>query len=181
MESKALEFATFKHTGQTRKFSGEPYITHPVRVAETLRYYGYPQATISAGYLHDVLEDTDATLLELESEFGSEIARLVEEVTNNKELMKAMSKGNYQAMRICELSKDALAIKLADRLDNTRDMKTLPDQEFARRYSEDTLKLLKSLLMSGRNIGSSEKEMATNICRYLVDDVSLEALALISQ
>src|SRR5699024_10919522 len=77
---KAYEYAKEKHGDQLRK-SGEPYIIHPLQVAYTLATLGMDDNTICAALLHDVLEDTDATYTDLEKEFNSEVAYMVDGVT----------------------------------------------------------------------------------------------------
>lgn len=76
----AIDFATHAHYGQKRK-SGEPYITHPLAVAGILIDWAMDIDTILAGVLHDTIEDTDATLDEIESLFGHDVAFLVDGVT----------------------------------------------------------------------------------------------------
>jgi guanosine-3',5'-bis(diphosphate) 3'-pyrophosphohydrolase len=76
----AIDFATKAHNGQTRK-SGEPYIIHPLAVAATLIDWGMDIDTVLAGVLHDTVEDTDATLEEIETLFGRDVAFLVDGVT----------------------------------------------------------------------------------------------------
>ena len=76
----AFTFAYALHRGQ-RRASGEPYIAHPVAVAGLLRELGGSPAMIAAGFLHDVIEDTDVTAEEIEQRFGPEVRRLVEAVT----------------------------------------------------------------------------------------------------
>jgi len=78
--SRAFEFAYQLHKGQYRA-SGEPYIAHPVAVAGLLRDLGGSGVMIAAGFLHDVVEDTDVTPEEIESRFGVEVRQLVEGVT----------------------------------------------------------------------------------------------------
>ncbi|HEY9907565.1 MAG TPA: HD domain-containing protein, partial [Thermosynechococcaceae cyanobacterium] len=77
---RAFNFAYQLHAGQYRA-SGEPYIMHPVAVAGLLRDLGGGSAMIAAGFLHDVVEDTDITPEELEQQFGPEVRSLVEGVT----------------------------------------------------------------------------------------------------
>ena len=77
---RAFEFAHEAHEGQERE-SGDPYITHPMAVAETLAELQLDTATICAALLHDVAEDTAISIENLESRFGSEVARLVDGVT----------------------------------------------------------------------------------------------------
>jgi (p)ppGpp synthase/HD superfamily hydrolase len=130
---EALSFAMERHGRQLRKGSGVPYITHPVLVAETLAYH-YPQSPdlIIAGLLHDVVEDTDASLELVEEEFGSKVARLVEAVTK-PELELAPSDTDqeakverWRAQRNAMLEaldgedEDVLRLKAADSLLNLR-------------------------------------------------------------
>jgi GTP pyrophosphokinase len=77
---QAFEFAYCLHQGQYRA-SGEPYIAHPVAVAGLLRELGGGASMIAAGFLHDVIEDTEVTAAEIEQRFGVEVRRLVEGVT----------------------------------------------------------------------------------------------------
>ena len=122
--SKAYDKAKELHSGQLRK-SGEPYLIHPVAVAEILAKYGMDDETIAAGLLHDAVEDTDYTLDQLTEDFGTNIALLVDGVTklgsikfDNKEEAQAE---NLRKMFLA-MSKDirVLIIKLADRLHNMR-------------------------------------------------------------
>lgn len=122
--SRAYDVAEKMHAGQFRK-SGEPYIIHPMACAKTLAELGLDEATVAAGLLHDVVEDTEYTKEQMTEEFGEEIALLVDGVTKlstlvaaNKEIRQAESlRKMFLAM-----SKDirVLVIKLADRLHNLR-------------------------------------------------------------
>ena len=75
--TRAYEVAEAAHEGQMRR-SGEPYITHPLAVATIVAHFGLDETTIVAALLHDVAEDTDFTLADIEKEFGAEVAALVE-------------------------------------------------------------------------------------------------------
>ncbi|MEE3362569.1 MAG: bifunctional (p)ppGpp synthetase/guanosine-3',5'-bis(diphosphate) 3'-pyrophosphohydrolase [Anaerovoracaceae bacterium] len=122
--SRAYDVAEKMHAGQLRK-SGDPYIIHPMACAKTLAELGLDEATVAAGLLHDVVEDTEYTKEQMTEEFGEEIALLVDGVTKlsslvaaNKEIRQAESlRKMFLAM-----SKDirVLVIKLADRLHNLR-------------------------------------------------------------
>ena len=74
---RALEFAAERHDGQRREADDAEFILHPLEVAQLLRSHGYPDPVVAAGVLHDSLENTDATPIELERRFGGEVARLV--------------------------------------------------------------------------------------------------------
>mgnify|MGYP003043255874 CR=1 FL=1 len=120
----AIDYATKKHAGQKRK-SGEPYITHPLAVAGILVEWGMDIDTVIAGVLHDTVEDTDATLDELESLFGRDIAFLVDGVTKVSQARAGMrsldsylphTKDNLAKLMIA-VGEDirVIIIKLADR------------------------------------------------------------------
>ncbi len=85
----AIDYATEKHEGQLRK-SGEPYITHPLFVASLLAEWGMDIDSVIAGVLHDTVEDTDATLEEIEELFGRDIAFLVDGVTKVSQARSGM-------------------------------------------------------------------------------------------
>ncbi len=121
---KAYDVAEEMHRGQLRK-SGEPYLIHPMAVAEILADLGMDEETIIAGLLHDVVEDTEYTEEQLVSEFGEEVGLLVDGVTKLGSL-KFKSKEERQAENLRKMflamSKDirVLIIKLSDRLHNLR-------------------------------------------------------------
>lgn len=123
---KALELATKAHDGQLRK-SGEPYITHPINVAKILASYESDSDTIIAALLHDTVEDTDVTLEQVRSQFGDNVAQLVDGVTKLGKL-SFNSKEEQQVENIRKMllamAKDirVILIKLADRLHNIRTM-----------------------------------------------------------
>jgi len=126
---KALNLALKRHEGQNRK-SGEPYIIHPVAVADTLLNLGIRYTAVAAALLHDVLEDTATSEKEIKEEFGEEILGLVKGVTKLSDY-KFKSKQQEQAenfMRMfLAMSKDphVLIIKLADRLHNMQTIEFL--------------------------------------------------------
>jgi len=119
---RAYSVAERAHSGQLRK-SGEPYITHPVAVAQILADLGIGSKTIAAALLHDTVEDTDYTLDVLRRDFGDEIAMLVDGVTKLDKL-KYGDSAQAETVRkmVVAMSKDirVLVIKLADRLHNAR-------------------------------------------------------------
>ena len=121
---RAFEFAYVLHKGQTRK-SGEPYIAHPVAVAGLLRDLGGDSATIAAGFLHDVVEDTDVSPEEIEERFGEDVRHLVEGVTKlskfNFSSKTERQAENFRRMFVA-MAQDirVIVVKLADRLHNMR-------------------------------------------------------------
>ncbi|MEW6237506.1 MAG: bifunctional (p)ppGpp synthetase/guanosine-3',5'-bis(diphosphate) 3'-pyrophosphohydrolase [Candidatus Omnitrophota bacterium] len=131
---KAYFFAYAAHSEQKR-VSGEPYIVHPISVAETLAEYQLDADTIMAGLLHDVLEDTGYKYEDLKREFGENVATLVQQVTNVSKNVNQISSADRNETELENLrrmlvstAKDphALVIKLADRLHNMRTLQHLP-------------------------------------------------------
>jgi GTP pyrophosphokinase len=131
----AIDFATKAHTGQKRK-SGEPYIIHPLSVAHILVEWGMDVDTVLAGVLHDTVEDTEATLEEIENLFGRDVAFLVDGVTKvsqaragmrNLESYLPQTKDNLSKLLIA-VGQDVrvIIIKLADRLHNMSTLQHMP-------------------------------------------------------
>ncbi len=127
---KAYLFSADAHTGQKR-MSGEPYISHPVKVAQAMAELRLDATTIIAGILHDVLEDTHVTKNELVKKFGKEVSEIVDGVSNidhlHLETREAKQSANFQKM-ILAMSKDlrVILVKLTDRLHNMRTLHHLP-------------------------------------------------------
>jgi GTP pyrophosphokinase len=121
---RAYRYADEKHRGQLRH-SGEPYITHPLGVARITAGLGLDAETVQAALLHDVVEDTGATLPEVEAEFGPQVAALVDGVTKltriHFESQEERQAENYRKL-IISMSSDirVLLVKLSDRLHNMR-------------------------------------------------------------
>ncbi len=121
---KAYVYAATAHAGQTR-LSGEPYLSHPLAVAHTLAELGFDEASIVAGLLHDTVEDTKATIEELDELFGEDVADIVDGVTKIS-MIPFDSKEDAQAENIRKMilamSHDirVLMVKLADRIHNMR-------------------------------------------------------------
>jgi len=131
---KAYRVANEAHAGQMR-LSGEPYITHCIAVAQILSQIGLDTITVAAGLLHDVLEDTSLTLDQLEADFGSEIASLVDGVSKIATIHVSRPTLTQQEKQAENLRKMLIAtaqdvrvilIKLADRLHNMRTIEFLP-------------------------------------------------------
>ena len=130
---RAFQFAYQLHRGQYRK-SGEPYINHPIAVAGLLRYLGGDSAMVAAGFLHDIIEDTEVTPEELEQHFGAEVRHLVEGVTKlskfNFSNTTERQAENFRRMFLA-MAKDirVIVVKLADRLHNMRTLDFLPEHK----------------------------------------------------
>ncbi len=135
---RAYAAAERAHAGQLRK-SGEPYITHPVAVAQILADLGIGAKTIAASLLHDTVEDTEYTLDMVRADFGDEIAMLVDGVTKLDKL-KYGDSAQAETVRkmVVAMSKDirVLVIKLADRLHNARTWGFVPEASAVRKATE---------------------------------------------
>jgi guanosine-3',5'-bis(diphosphate) 3'-pyrophosphohydrolase len=120
---EALGFAAAKHEGHTRKGqNSSPYIHHPIDVAVRLARAGVSDpAVLAAALLHDVVEDTDATLAEVGERFGSRVRDLVDAVTDDKGLPQRERK-RQQELHAPALPPGAKLIKIADKTSNARDV-----------------------------------------------------------
>jgi len=145
---RARVFATAAHAavGQTRKYTGEPYVVHPIEVSELVASVGGTEAMVAAALLHDVLEDTEVTVDVLEELFGSEVADLVLWLTDiskpedgNRSTRKALDRQHSAAAPAA-----AQTIKVADLISNTRTIVEF-DPGFARTYLEEKRLLLEVL------------------------------------
>ena len=117
---RAYAFAERAHRGQRRK-DGQAYISHPVRVARLLAELGYDEHVLAAALLHDVVEDTAATLEEVRRSFGPRVALLVGSVSEDPALSGAARKVAYRE-RVRLAPRDARAICAADKVCNVQDL-----------------------------------------------------------
>ena len=139
---RAYAVAERAHDGQKRR-SGEPYITHPVAVAQILADLGIGSKTVAAALLHDTVEDTEYSLDQLRADFGDEVAMLVDGVTK-LDKVKYGDSAQAETVRkmIVAMSRDirVLIIKLADRLHNARTWGFVPAAS-AERKAKETLEI----------------------------------------
>jgi guanosine-3',5'-bis(diphosphate) 3'-pyrophosphohydrolase len=137
----AIDFAAEKHRRQKRKDrESSPYVNHPIQVAELLARVGKvdERDVLLAAILHDTLEDTETTRAELVGRFGTRVAGLVAEVTDDKSLPKAERK-RLQVEHAPGLSHGAKLIKLGDRICNVRDVAASPPLGWSRPRRVDYL------------------------------------------
>ena len=149
---KAGVFAERAHTGQTRRYNGEPYVNHPRRVAEIVKRVTDDPEVIAAALIHDVFEDTEITLEEIAREFGDTVASYVDDVTNRSR----PEDGNRRARVAIDIEHlkgahpNSKTIKLADILDNLSDI-VLHDLHFAKKYCREKEDVLNQALHDGNH------------------------------
>lgn len=180
---RAFEFAYCLHEGQYRA-SGEAYIAHPVAVAGLLRDLGGTGALIAAGFLHDVVEDTDVTLEELEQRFGGEVRQLVEGVTKlskfNFSSKTERQAENFRRMFLA-MAQDirVIVVKLADRLHNMRTLEHLSDEK-RRRIAQETRDIF-APLANRLGIGRFKWELEDLSFKYLEPESYREVQDLVAE
>jgi GTP pyrophosphokinase len=164
---RAYAVAERVHQGQERK-NGEPYITHPLAVATILAELGMTPSTLAAALLHDTVEDTPYSLIELQEEFGEEIALLVDGVTKlDKVTYGEAAQSETVRKMVVATAKDirVLLIKLADRLHNARTWKYV-SPESAERKARETLEIYAPLA----------HRLGMNTIKWELEDLSFETL-----
>ena len=181
--ARAHTFAAHFHEGQLRQ-SGEPYIIHPEAVAEILADLEMDAVTLQAAFLHDVVEDTSASLEEIGRTFGPEVAQLVDGVTKLS-LLEDRSQLEQEAENLRKMflamAQDVrvILIKLADRLHNLRTLKHLPPLR-QRRIAQETLEIY-APLAHRLGIYRLKWELEDLSLRYLEPDVYQNLSELIRQ
>ena len=180
---RAFEFGYRLHECQ-RRASGEPYICHPIAVAGLLRDLGGGSAMIAAGFLHDVIEDTEVTPEELEKLFGAEVRQLVEGVTKLSKF-NFSSKTEHQAENFrrmfLAMAQDirVIVVKLADRLHNMRTLEHLKDFK-QRRIAQETLDIF-APLANRLGIGRFKWELEDLSFKYLEPEAYREMQELVAE
>ena len=168
--SKAYDFALNAHKNQKRD-SGDPYLSHPVAVADILSDLKLDSATIATGLLHDTIEDTKTTYKTVEKEFGKEVADLVDGVTKISELEGRVienSKAENIRKLILATSKDirVLLVKIADRLHNMRTLDSINNEKRSKRIAKETMEIYAPL----------SDRMGMNHIRDELEDLSFKKL-----
>jgi len=121
----ALRFARRVHLGQHRKQTGEQFVQHPIAVADLLTKAGFDGPIISAAYLHDVVEKADVELPEIRERFGPEVATLVDNLSEDPEIVGYGARKRALRRRVLESGGDSVIIYAADRVANMRDWRTI--------------------------------------------------------
>ena len=140
---RARTFARLAHGSQKRKYTGEPYIVHPIEVSEIVARHNGSKEMIAAALLHDTVEDTDVTIDDIRNEFGNAVALLVDDLTDvskledgNRATRKAMDRDHT-----ANASAAAMVIKAADLISNSKSIAE-HDPKFAKVYFEEKRALL---------------------------------------
>lgn len=125
---RAADFAARAHAGQRRKGGRVPYVNHVIEVARLVAEDGRGPGTVAAALLHDVVEDSEATVAQIEGEFGPEVAEIVAALTDAPDWagLPATERKARQAAHIAGAPEAARAVKIADQASNVRDVGRLP-------------------------------------------------------
>ena len=180
---RAYAYGTRAHRGQTRK-NGEPYIMHPLEVAQIVARLHLDPASVCAGFLHDTVEDTEVTVEEVALHFGEDIAQLVESLTKlnkiNFQNQEEAQAANFRKMLLA-MSKDlrVILIKLSDRLHNMRTLGNLREEK-QRRIAQETLDIY-APLASRLGLYWLKVEMEDLCFKYLNRDAYKEIAALVQK
>ena len=173
--NRAYVFSMRAH-GSQKRVSGDPYFSHPVEVAGILTQYRLDTASIVTGLLHDTVEDTVATIDEIENLFGDEVARLVDGVTKLSKLeLQSQNTRHAENFRklLLAISEDirVLLVKLADRVHNMRTLHYIPEAEKRARIARETMDIYVPL---AERIGIQDikEELEEMAFRELYPDVS---------
>lgn len=168
MISEAKRLAKKSHQGQFRKFEDTPFVQHPIQVARILKSAGkkVTKEMVAAALLHDTIEDTGVTSAQIRSRFGNRVAKLVKELTTDKEKRDKHGKAKYLGWKMTKMSDSALTIKLCDRYHNVRKIEETP-KKFQNRYSKETRKTL-LILFRRRNLTAVQKRIFKQIARKVI-------------
>ena len=146
MVQRAIWFATQAHAGQTRKYTGEPYVNHPVEVMQLVSTVTDDPEILAAAVLHDVVEDTPATIMNIKIGFNRRVAELVDDLTDvsKPEDGNRATRKELDRQHTAKASPDAKTIKLADLISNSRSIMK-DDPNFAKVYMKEKAALLEVL------------------------------------
>ncbi len=185
MIEKAYLFAKEKHKDQKRK-SGEPYIHHPLEVAYILAQLQGGPATIAAGFLHDVVEDTDTSIEEIKDRFGEDVAKIVDSLTKIQRLkLSKRTDEDFEAEDhrkiFLGMANDVrvILVKLADRLHNMRTLQSL-SAERQKALSKETLEVF-TPIAHRLGIYTIQSELEDLCLKYLEPEKYQKILQLVNE
>jgi (p)ppGpp synthase/HD superfamily hydrolase len=123
LASEAFEFMAERHAGQLRESDAAPFLLHPLEVGALLHVFGYSERVVTAGLLHDILESSDTTAVELRMRFGSVIAGLVETVSENPAVRDPVERKTRLRRQVAAAGAEAAAVFAADKLSKVREIR----------------------------------------------------------
>jgi GTP pyrophosphokinase len=178
---KAYVFAARAHKGQIRR-SGEPYLSHPLEVTNMLAEMRLDKTTLAAGLLHDVLEDTDVTAVDLTEAFGKEIAHLVEGITKISRVQESSPETRQaESIRkiILTMTDDlrVIFIKLADRIHNLKTLKFLPEDK-QKHIAKETLDIY-APIANRLGMGRIKAELEDLSFRYVASESYFKVASIV--
>lgn len=178
---KAYVFAARAHKGQIRR-SGEPYLSHPLEVTNMLAEMRLDKTTLAAGLLHDVLEDTDVTAVDLTEAFGKEIAHLVEGITKISRVQESSPETRQaESIRkiILTMTDDlrVIFIKLADRIHNLKTLKFLPEDK-QKHIAKETLDIY-APIANRLGMGRIKAELEDLSFRYVASESYFKVASMV--
>ena len=146
MVQRAIWFATQAHAGQTRKYTGEPYVNHPVEVMQLVSTVTDDPEILAAAVLHDVVEDTPATIMNIRIGFSPRVVELVDDLTDVSKPQDGnrATRKELDRQHTAKASPDAKTIKLADLISNSHSI-VKDDPNFAKVYMKEKAALLEVL------------------------------------
>ena len=143
LKKNVLDFAVKAHAGQTRKYTGDDYIVHPMAVADMVEKHGGDEVQVCAALLHDVVEDTTVTFDDIRDNFGGDIAIMVRWLTDTSKPSdgnRRIRKG-IDAKRLAEAPAEAQFVKLADLIDNSSTIFRF-DKPFSKQFHKEMTHLV---------------------------------------
>jgi (p)ppGpp synthase/HD superfamily hydrolase len=123
LASEAFEFTAERHAGQLREADAAPFLLHPLEVGALLHVFGYPERVVTAGLLHDILESSDTSAVELRMRFGPVIAGLVEAVSENPAVEDPVERKARLRRQVAAAGAEAAAVFAADKLSKVREIR----------------------------------------------------------
>jgi GTP pyrophosphokinase len=160
----AIDFAEQMHKGQVRKGNQKPYVVHPKAVYSILKSFNVKdKVLLIAAWLHDTIEDTSATYNIIKRKFNKEVAELVKQLSSSEKGISKFGKPEYLLHKMLKISKNALTLKLADRLHNVTDIMSMSNSE---NIYNQTLYIIDGL-KEKRTLNKLQKKLIKAIEKYL--------------
>lgn len=167
----AIRFAANKHRDQRRKDpAASPYINHPLDVAHILYFEGGVRDVnvLAAAVLHDTVEDTDATIGDVETHFGAHIASIVDDVTDDRTLTRKQRKQN-QVDHAPHISNEGKLVKLADKISNLRDVHNCPPTNWKRERQIEYFEWAQRVIQGVRGTNAALEAAFDQVCDHFFE------------